>query len=77
MTFFIAYAINRVMNWPNVIKEIQAHGITQAEIAEEIGTSQGHISDLLGGKRGKRLSYELGRKLYVMRERLAKQKEAA
>lgn len=65
------------MNWSDVIKEIQANGATQDEIAEEVCTSQGHISDLLSGKRGKRLGYELGKRLIAMRDRLAKKARKA
>lgn len=44
--------------------------MTQAAIADEVGTSQGHISDLETGKRGKRLSFDLAQKLISLRDRL-------
>lgn len=64
------------MDWKNIILEIKAHGLTQAAIAAEIGTSQGHISDIETGKRGKRLSFELAQKLIGLRDRLRKEKKS-
>lgn len=65
------------MNWSELIKDIQTHGWTQAEIADEVGTSQGHISDLLTDRRGKRLGYQIGKNLVALRARLARKAKAA
>lgn len=62
------------MDWKNIILEIKAHGLTQAAIAAEIGTSQGHVSDIETGKRGKRLSFELAQNLIELRDRLRKER---
>ena len=51
------------MNWTSIISELQEQGLTQAEIARLVGTSQGHISGLGAGKRGKRLGFEIGQRL--------------
>jgi transcriptional regulator with XRE-family HTH domain len=65
------------MNWSDLIKEIQTHGLTQSEIASEVGTSQGHISDLLSDRRGKRMGYQLGKNLVSLRTRLERKAKAA
>jgi hypothetical protein len=57
-------------NWQDIIKRIEAQGKTQVDIAAEVGTSQGHISDLRTGRRGKRIGFEIGRNLTAMHDRL-------
>jgi len=49
--------------WKEKIADLMAAGLSQREIAERVGASQPHICDLLSGKRGKRIGYELGRKI--------------
>lgn len=53
-------------DWPDLIKGIESTGMTQQQIADAIPTSQGHISDLRSGRRGKRLSYDTARKLLAL-----------
>lgn len=65
------------MDWPKVITSIKAHGLTQTEIASEVGASVGHISDLLNGKRGKRIGHQLGERLLDLRDRLARKARKA
>lgn len=65
------------MDWKTLILEIKSHGWTQDAIAAEVGTSQGHISDLETGKRGKRLSFDLAQRLLALRDRLTKEATAA
>jgi transcriptional regulator with XRE-family HTH domain len=47
------------MNWPELIKQLQARGLTQAELARRCGVAQSTVSDLSGG-RTKSPSFELG-----------------
>ena len=49
--------------WKEKIADLMAAGMSQREIADHVGASQPHICDLLSGKRGKRIGYELGRKI--------------
>lgn len=49
--------------------------MTQAAIAEQVGTSQGHISDIETGRRGKRLSFGLAQKLIDLRDKLRSTKK--
>lgn len=39
----------RRMNWPQLIQELVASGLTQKQIASEVGCGQSTISDLLRG----------------------------
>lgn len=54
------------MDWKTIISDLRAAGLTQSEIAQEAGTSQGHISDIANGKKGKHLSFEIGAKLLAL-----------
>ena len=38
------------MDWNKIVTEIKAHGLTQAQIADEIGVSVGTLSELCSGK---------------------------
>ncbi|MDC4739145.1 helix-turn-helix domain-containing protein [Acinetobacter baumannii] len=49
--------------WQKMICDLREKGLTQTQIATEIGCSQNYVSDLERGLCGKRLSYDLGRKL--------------
>jgi len=48
------------MNWQSMINEILATGMLQQELAKKLACGQTYISDLSNGKRGKRVSYDLG-----------------
>ncbi len=52
--------------WQKMISELRKKGLTQTYIATEIGCSQNYVSDLERGLCGKRLSYELGKKLEIL-----------
>ncbi|EEY94071.1 helix-turn-helix transcriptional regulator [Acinetobacter junii] len=52
--------------WQKMISELREKGLTQTYIATEIGCSQNYVSDLERGLCGKRLSYELGKKLEIL-----------
>jgi transcriptional regulator with XRE-family HTH domain len=47
------------MNWPDLIKRLQAQGLTQVEVARRCGVAQSTVSDLAGG-RTKSPGFELG-----------------
>lgn len=61
------------MDWKTRINYLTSEaGMTQSQIAEEIGSSQPHVSDLASGKRGKRLSFDVGQRLCALYERKRK-----
>jgi len=45
-------AYERLYGWPDYIKEIQKHGLTQTQIGDLIGCSQPAIAKVLSGKTG-------------------------
>lgn len=49
--------------WQFMISELRSKGVTQTEIAKQMGCSQNYVSNLEKGLCGKRLSYEFGKKL--------------
>ena len=55
--------------WQTMISDLREKGLTQAQIAAEIECSQNYVSDLERGVCGKRLSYELGKKLEALWEK--------
>lgn len=54
------------MDWKSIISNLQASGLTQVQIAEAAGISQAHVSDLMNGRRGKRVSFDIGRRLEAL-----------
>lgn len=48
------------MNWQQMIIDLEKSGLKQVEIGRLSGCSQGQVSDLKLGRRGERLSYEIG-----------------
>lgn len=48
------------MDWHKLITDLEARGWTQQKIAARVGTSQGHISDIRNGRRGKRIGFSVG-----------------
>lgn len=67
------------MTFSQYITSLRQHGWTQAQIAAEVHTSQGHISDIERGVKGSRLSYDIASKLIALHERVLRHppKEAA
>lgn len=49
--------------WKEKVADLLESGLSQRELAELVGTSQPHICDLRAGKRGKRIGYELGKRI--------------
>ncbi len=49
--------------WQKKVIELKEKGLTQTEIATEMGCSQNYVSDIERGVCGKRLSYIYGSKL--------------
>lgn len=57
------------MDFSELIKNLQANGMTQAEIAEAVGSSQGYINNILHGNRGERIGFDLGSKLILLHKK--------
>lgn len=49
--------------WKQIVSELLDSGLSQKELSELIGCSQPYICDLASGKAGKRLGFELGKRL--------------
>jgi transcriptional regulator with XRE-family HTH domain len=56
------------MDCKKIITDLEDSGLTQNEIAKLAGCSQGHVSDLKTGRRGKRLSHEVATALMQLWE---------
>ncbi|HEM7889455.1 hypothetical protein [Burkholderia cepacia] len=66
------------MNPQAIISDLLNFGFTQMEIERRTGVDQSTISSLYTGKRGKRVSYEVGSKLQALhRAVFARQKDIA
>ena len=64
--------------WKEKVADLMAAGLSQRQIADLVGVSQPHISDLHAGKRGKRIGYELGKRLDELhQQRCAQERPAA
>ncbi|PVZ90092.1 transcriptional regulator [Serratia sp. S1B] len=55
--------------WQTIILQLRAKGMTQTQIASEIGCSQNYISNLENGLCGKRLSHDFGQKLEALQKK--------
>jgi predicted XRE-type DNA-binding protein len=62
-------------NWSALLKEMQAAGLKQAEIAEAIGLSQASVSELISGK-VKTTEYSRGLRI-IAAHRLAMRRKSA
>ncbi len=54
------------MDWSTIIAALLESGLTQQQIAHEIGSSQSYVSELASGRKGKRLDYRLGSRLHSL-----------
>lgn len=61
------------MDTQKIVHQILESGITQVELAKEIGCSQSYISDLLHGRRKGRIGFEIGVALVKVHEKVASQ----
>jgi transcriptional regulator with XRE-family HTH domain len=61
------------MNWPDIIKSIMERGLSQHEIARELGSTQGNISNLLCG-RVKEPGHALGQALIQLERNTRRRK---
>ncbi|MTD34005.1 transcriptional regulator [Paludibacterium sp. dN 18-1] len=57
------------MDWINVISSLKAAGLSLEEIAKEVDCSVSLLRALSRKARGKRLSYDVGRKLEYLYEK--------
>lgn len=60
------------MNWKKLVAELSAAGLTQKQIADAAGCSQSCIAGLSSGKRGVRVSYEIGVPLVRLHKRFCR-----
>jgi predicted XRE-type DNA-binding protein len=58
-----------VMNWPELLQDLRAADMTQAQIAAFVGVNQSSISDLARGLT-KRPSFEIGERLSKLHKRV-------
>jgi len=68
------------VDWKKLLTELLAEGMTQKAIADEIGLTQGAISQVLNDTTGKRrgFNYEAGSKLIELhRGRIPESKQSA
>jgi hypothetical protein len=63
------------MDWKTIIQDLKYTGMLQRDIALEVGCSAALISELVNGKRGKRLTWEIGMRLNLLHERVCGKKE--
>jgi len=54
--------------WAEIINELLDAGLSQGEIARRVGCSQPYISDLARGNCGKRIGWDLGKKIKDLHE---------
>lgn len=54
----------------DLITQILATGMSQAEVASRLGISQTHVSCIASGKRGKRVGFELGQRILRLHSEL-------
>lgn len=59
-----------LMNWSQLIRDCLDAGLTQTEIAVNIGASQASVNHVLRQTRQKTFGYEKGRKLVALHRRL-------
>jgi hypothetical protein len=63
------------MNWPQLIADLMAAKVTQVTLAERLGISQGHVSDLRVGRIAQP-SYELGAALLSLHSEVIGKKQS-
>lgn len=61
------------MNWKSLIEDLLKSGMIQIEIAEAVGCRQGYISDILTGRRGRSVSWDIGNRLIALHDRRVKE----
>jgi transcriptional regulator with XRE-family HTH domain len=64
------------MNWPELIQDLRAAPMTQAQIAVFVGVDQSTISDLARGRTSKP-SFETADKLRALHKRVQRRKQKA
>ncbi|PIT11653.1 helix-turn-helix domain-containing protein [Snodgrassella alvi] len=56
------------MDWQKLLKEIYASGLTQKEMAKKLGVSQPWVNAVLQGRRGKKVSFDIGMAIKSLHE---------
>lgn len=64
------------MDWKSIIRDLCAHGLTQAQIAAEVGVKQSTIAGILSGAQ-KDMRWQNGERLRALHARAQAQQEAA
>lgn len=54
------------MDWTAIISSLESAGVDRDTIAEKVGCSRSLVNAIAQGKRGKRLSYEIGANLLCL-----------
>lgn len=62
------------MDTKKLVSELLGTGLTQTALGEMIGCTQGYLSHIITGRRGKSVSYEIGSKIEILHERLVLKK---
>lgn len=71
----VRYSDTMAMDWKNLISEITASGMTQAELATKAGLVQSAISDLVTGKTTEP-RFSTGQKLVAIRNELKRKRKS-
>lgn len=69
----MVHPMNTTPDWPQIIKDINAAGLTYREIGETVGGALGTIGDLARGK-SRDATYTLGASLLALHKRTARKR---
>jgi DNA transposition AAA+ family ATPase len=64
------------MDWKNTIADLQHSGLTQAQIAKEIGVGQSTVAELLSGAQ-KDVKWAIGNRLMALHKKALKRRKSA
>lgn len=64
------------MDWPSILKDLSARGLTQQQIAERCGVAQGTVSDLARGAT-KDPAFQFGQALLALHKSTAPRRPRA
>lgn len=60
------------MNWKSIIQDLRSYGLTQAQIADEVGVKQSTVAGILSGAQ-KDMRWQNGERLRALHVRLVAQ----
>ncbi|MGE8627686.1 helix-turn-helix domain-containing protein [Achromobacter denitrificans] len=64
------------MNWKSIIQDLRSYGLTQAQIAAEVGVKQSTVAGILSGAQ-KDMRWQTGERLRALHVRVAHQQESS